>query len=112
MFCFLVSEGGNATARFRQSAYWLGSPLATRSAGAAAGDAHDRVYEWWLARRVRAPVGCIWARLGRDGLHRAPERRYRISVGGGWSSQVLWHTLRGYVRDADMFRDHAGSGLL
>jgi hypothetical protein len=26
--------------------------------------------------------------------------------------QELEHTLRGYVRDAELFKDHAGRGLL
>jgi hypothetical protein len=28
------------------------------------------------------------------------------------SPEYLRHTLRGYVRDAELFRDHAGAGLL
>jgi hypothetical protein len=35
-----------------------------------------------------------------------------MSLGPGNRSIRLWNTLCGYVRDAELFKDHAGAGLL
>jgi hypothetical protein len=47
-----------------------------------------------------------------DGLFNSRECSDKLCGGAGGSRHKSVETLRGYVRDAELFRNHAGSGLL
>ena len=55
-------------------------------------------------RREALPIAIAKARNWIDDLAHGREFRSDLLAG--------FHTLRGYVRDAELFQDHAGAGLL
>jgi hypothetical protein len=65
------------------------------------------------AKRLGLPIGAFSGRSLRSGfLTSAARRGASIFKMMDVSRHKSMDTLRGYVRDADLFRDHAGAGLL
>src|SRR5262245_61829556 len=77
------SRSAHATTRFHQSCCRFRSRVADRGARAAGGEAGGRVSQCRVCQGLRATIVGLSQRSERGRLRRWPQRRNRISLGGG-----------------------------